>query len=114
MVDECASPKLHINAGVPQGSVLGPTLFLLFIDDLREKLHNSLHLFADDATLDAQIDSSASIDTVCKSLQADLNYIEAWSKMWCVVFNPLKYHCESFVMFRKRQCCNVKTFVESS
>ena len=90
VIDGCTSSKLFVNAGVPQGSVLGPTLFLLFIDDLRGNLHNSIHLFADDATIDAQVDTSKSVVSVCNSLQEDLNRIEAWAKRWCVVFNPSK------------------------
>jgi len=103
VVEGYKSSSLNINAGVPQGSVLGPTVFLIFVDNVRANLMNSLHLFADDATLDAQIDSHASACTVLKSLQDDLNHIEAWSKRWCVSFNASK--CESFIISRKRQRC---------
>jgi len=104
VLDGQSSNNLSINAGVPQGSVLGPTLFLLFIDDMRMNLDNNLHLFADDATLHAQINDSLDAQTTCDSLQADLHKIEEWSKRWCVSFNPSK--CESFVLSRKRQPFN--------
>ena len=61
VIDGCTSSKLSVNAGVPQGSVLGPTLFLLFIDDLRGNLQNRIHLFAEDATIDAQVDIGKSV-----------------------------------------------------
>ena len=50
-IDDIKSSTKNINAGVPQGSVLGPTLFLIFINDLLEITDSQIHSFADDTTL---------------------------------------------------------------
>ena len=51
VVDGCESTPLKIEAGVPQGSVLGPLLFLVYINDLGLKLDSEHHFFADDTQL---------------------------------------------------------------
>ena len=51
VLEGTTSDKLSINADVPQGSILGPTLFLLYINDLPDKLQSDIHVFADDTTL---------------------------------------------------------------
>ena len=100
VLDGSTSSAKPISAGVPQGSILGPMLFLMFIDDLASNLVNDLHLFADDSTLHIVI-KNANDRSVCKdSLQQDLNAIEVWATSWCVTFNASK--TEDLIISRKR------------
>ena len=78
---------LPVISGVPQGSILGPLLFLIYINDLPDKLTaSSLLLFADDAKCFMPIYSSAD----CASLQSDLSSLADWSLEWKLSFNELK------------------------
>ena len=75
-------------SGVPQGTVLGPLLFLMFIDDMSKVVKNStLRLFADDSRLLKSIDGQ--IDNVL--LQEDLSSVIKWS-----VENNMKFHQDKF------------------
>ena len=81
----------YINAGVPQGSVIGPTLFLIYINDLIDCVKNQVHLFADDTTLSAIIPNGMESKTqVINSFQSDLRAIEEWAEKWLVNFNAKK------------------------
>lgn len=67
------SPLCHISTGVPQGSNLGPILFLLFVNDVaRLKLHGKLRLFADDT---AVFYRGTDCDTICNQIKADLEVL---------------------------------------
>lgn len=81
VIDGFTSNTETINAGVPQGSVLGPFLFLLYINDICNDLVNHIRLFADDTSLYAIIDND--ITNVINSLSNDLEHIVQWSKMAC-------------------------------
>jgi hypothetical protein len=74
-------------AGVPQGSVLGPLLFLVMIDDLFDVVENQLSVFADDSTLWSIVPNTASRATVAASLNNDLEQINLWSKRWLCQYN---------------------------
>ena len=76
-----------INAGVPQGSVLGPLLFLVFINDIADDMTGFGRLFADDTS----IGHTASSEPILKELIIrDLNHLKNWSKRWMVKFNQKK------------------------
>ena len=79
------SEYAHIESGVPQGSVLGPLLFLIYINDLQVNIKSNVKFFADDAMLfsiirDPQITAS--------ELDHDFEVINQWAYQWKMAFNP--------------------------
>jgi hypothetical protein len=79
-----------LKAGVPQGSVLGPLLFLLFINDIANDIQSLVRLFADDSSL---IFSSTNPLEVEDRLNLDLQVLDNWAKQWLVDFNELWDGC---------------------
>ena len=75
-----------MTSGVPQGSVLGPLLFLLYLNDLPQNIQDQVRLFADYTAVYATVGSSDDRDT----LQADLNTLQEWELAWDMKFNPSK------------------------
>lgn len=73
-------------SGVPQGSVLGPTLFVIFIDDMVQETSSSIKLFADDAKVYRNIKTIQDTDF----LQDDIYKLVDWAKRWQMRFNPSK------------------------
>lgn len=92
----CSSWK-KVPAGVPQGSILGPTLFLIYINDLVQNIGANIRLFADDTSLYVIVDDPISSAV---QLNIDLETIFNWGKSWLVDFNPNKN--ESLLVSRKR------------
>ena len=75
----------QINSGVPQGSVLGPLLFLVYINDLEQGIKSSIIFFADDTSLFSIVkDPKVSAE----ELNHDLNLISQWAFQWKMSFNP--------------------------
>ena len=92
------SSEVDVVSGVPQGTVLGPLLFLAFINDLPDSIkHSSAKLFADDCLLLKPIKN----DTDCTDLQKDLSSLENWEKQWQMEFNPSK--CTVMHIFPKKR-----------
>ena len=74
-----------INSGVPQESVLGPLLFLIFINDLPDGIASLCKIFADDTSLFSKV---YDIDISAKELNSDLEKIGKWAFQWKMQFNP--------------------------
>ena len=72
-----------VNSGLPQGSVLGPLLFLIFINDLPDGIR-SCKIFANDTSLFSKV---YDIDTSAKVLNSDLEKIGKWAFLWKMQFN---------------------------
>ena len=82
---------LDLLAGVPQGSILGPLLFLVFINDLADGVENMLVIFADDSNLSRVIPANEEDRRKgFESLQRDLHRMAAWARKWLVTFSAPK------------------------
>ena len=84
------SSSIDVVSGVPQGSVLGPLLFLLYIADLPGLLQNGLVGYADDSILLCRIPHSRDRASVAASLNDDLAVIRDWCSRWGMLVNPSK------------------------
>jgi hypothetical protein len=85
-VNGVTAPAEPVKSGVPQGSVLGPVLFILYINDMPLNTRSQMLLYADDAKLYNQISS----EDDKKQLQEDINSLHHWSRKWLLNFHPQK------------------------
>lgn len=91
-----ASNPLPVATGVPQGSVLGPLRFLIYINDLPLSVSSHIRVFADDCVVYSTITNIS--DQIL--LQNDLNNIQNWCDDWLILLNPSK--CKVMSMTRCR------------
>ena len=87
MVDGCRSKLVNVVSGVPQGSVLGPLLFLLYTSELFSIFENKLIGYADDSTLMAVVPSPGVRVAVAKSMIHDLSRVCEWCDLWRMKLN---------------------------
>ncbi len=104
LLDGAVSTTAPVTSGVPQGTVLGPTLFLIFINDIADTLNSTVRLFADDCVIYRPINDHN--DHVI--LQSDLESLAEWSNRWQMQFNIDK--CAIMQITTK---CNKKQFAYS-
>ena len=92
------SETAPVTSGVPQGSVLGPILFLVFINDMPECVKSRCRLFADDSIIYRSVNN----DNDAADLQNDLNALHKWESDWGMSFNPSKCHILHVTRKKKR------------
>ena len=81
-----ASEWLPVTSGIPQGSVLGPLLFLIYINDLPDDINSDVYMYADDTKLYREIKTIEDQ----RILQKDLDTLTKWSEIWLLKFHPEK------------------------
>jgi len=86
-INDSFSNACFTNCGIPQGSVLGPLFFLIYVNDVAESIESSISLFADDTAL---LFSSRCPLHRHQVLTRDLHTLSNWSNLWNVNFNPEK------------------------
>lgn len=87
-IKQCSSDARHVTSGVPQGSVLGPLLFLIYINDISENIPRDVHvnLFADDCVIFKKVASQNDH----QSLQQSVTAISEWCRLWGMEINVQK------------------------
>ena len=102
-VNGTTSESRAVLSGVPQGSVLGPILFVLYINDIMDQLETNMLLFADDSKLYNHVSINTAQEN-CSAIQRDLSRLEEWSNSWLLRFHPGKCHVLSLGEFMKTPC----------
>ena len=106
-----SSQEYPVNAGVPQGSILGPTLFLLYINDLPDDVICDIAICADDTTLYSKCDQASDLWQqleLASELESDLWDIVDLCRKWLVDFNAGKFQLVSFDQSNNTNTIDVK------
>ena len=83
-----SSRWVKVTSGVPQGSVLGPLLFVIFINDLPESILSGVKMYADDTKIFQLVNN----EEQAKKLQEEIDKLYNWSQVWQLLFHPDKCH----------------------
>ena len=95
-----SSSWLSRGAGVPQGSVLGPLFFLMYINDLPEGLNSEVKLFADETSLFSVVNC---VHTSVSTINSDLLKIQDWAYQWKISFNPDQTKQAQEIIFSRKK-----------
>ena len=78
-----------MTSGIPQGSVLGPILFVIYINDLPDNIQSNCYMFADDTKVFKDVYTIKDMEI----LQHDMQELEKWSNNWLLKFHPTNVMC---------------------
>ena len=111
VLDGKSSQEYPVNAAVPQGSILGPTLFLLYINDLPDDAICNIAIYVDDTTLYSKCDQASDLwqqlELACK-LESDLRDTVDWGRKWLIDFNAEKTQLVSYDRSKNTSASDVK------
>ena len=111
VLDGKSSQEYPVNAGVPRGSILGPKLFLLYINDIPDDVIYNIAIYADDTTLNSECDQASALWQqleLASELESDLQDTVDWGKKWLVDFNAGKTKLVSFDWSNNNSSIGVK------
>ena len=111
VLDGKSSEEYPVNAGVPQGSILGPTLFLLYINDLPDDVICNVAIYADDTTLYSKCNQASDLWQqleLASELESDLRDTVIWGRKWLVDFNAGKTQLVSLDKSKNTDAIDVK------
>ena len=112
VLDGTSSLEYPVNVGVPQGSILGPTLFLLYINDLPDDVVCDIAIYADGTTLYSKCDQASDLWQqleLASELESDLRDTADWGRKWLVDFNFGKTQLTSFEWSNNTGAIDLKT-----
>ena len=111
VLDVKSSQEYPVNAAIPQGSILGRTLFLLYINDLPDDVICNIAMYADDTSLYCKCDQVSDLWQqleLASELETDLLYTVDWGRKWLVDFNGGKTQLVLFDWSKNTGAIDVK------
>ena len=112
VVDNATSDTAPVTSGVPQGTVLGPALFLIYINDIADNISSNIRLFADDCVLYRTINNTSD-NTLLQEDLKDLSKLEQWSNIRQMDFNVKKCAIMQFSFSTRKQKYDYKMKAET-